>query len=159
MTAEGLRSAIGRRVVSATSAEEIGELKAVVVDQPPRRIVAVQVAGSKRKPAMVGWSDLAGFGPDAVMVGSEDAVRRTADDAETGAARGELSLLGARVLDDAGDEHGVVDDVAFDAETGALVAVTTAGAGELGSRFEAADLLGFGTYALVVRAPVGADTR
>ena len=149
---EGLRSALGRRGVSTESAEELGELKAVVVDQPPRRIVSLQVAGSKRKPALVDWADLSGFGPDAVMVRSEDALRGSADDVEAAAAKGQVSLLGARVLDDAGDERGIVDDVLFDAESGALVGITTAGDRGRGTAFAVADLLAFGSYALVVRA-------
>ena len=147
-----LRAALGRRVVSAATAEEIGQLKAVVIDRPPRRIVSVQVAGSKRKPGLVEWSDLSGFGPDAVMVVSEDGIRGVADEVESGSACGELSLLGARILDDAGDECGVVDDVVFDPTTGVLVGVTAAGAAGGSDTFAADQLLAFGSYALVVRA-------
>jgi sporulation protein YlmC with PRC-barrel domain len=150
---EGLRAAMGRRVVSAESAEEIGQLVAVVVDQPPRHITSLQVAGSKRKPTLVEWDGLSGFGPDAVMVRSENDLRAATDDAEVGATRGDLSLLGARVLDDAGEEHGTVDDVRFDPATGALLAVSAVGPGRPPAAFAPGDLLALGSYALMVRAP------
>jgi hypothetical protein len=87
------------------------------------------------------------------MVRSENDLRAATDDAEVGATRGDLSLLGARVLDDAGQEHGTVDDVQFDPATGALLGVSAVGPGRPPAAFEPGDLLALGSYALMVRAP------
>ncbi len=64
-----------------------------------------------------------------------------------------MSLLGCRVLDDAGAEHGTVDDVVFDPETGSLIGVTTTGPQPEPTAFAPDDLLALGSYALMVRAP------
>ncbi len=69
-------AAAGRKVVSRTSAEKLGELAHVVVDLNPAR-VALLVVGRRRKALVVTWANVTGFGPDAVMNADENDLRAT----------------------------------------------------------------------------------
>ncbi len=140
----GLRAVLGRRVVARDSAETIGDVQGAVVDVPTRRLVALQV-GKGRKARVVDWGSLSGVGPDAVVVQSESALRDPAGDREQRFVKGELALLGARVLTDRGDVAGSLDDVEFDETTGVVVALV---AGD--RRFPAPGLHAIGSYAVVV---------
>jgi uncharacterized protein YrrD len=94
---------------------------------------------------VVDWDQISGFGPDAVMVGDEGALRAPADDRERLAADGKLGLVGKRALSETGNELGTVDDVTFDPDTGALDALRIAG-----REIPASTLLGSGSYAAVL---------
>jgi sporulation protein YlmC with PRC-barrel domain len=144
---ERFTDAIGRKVVSRASAEELGRLTHIVVDVPQRQVRAL-VTGKGRKSGLVDWDQVGGFGPDAVMVVSEDALHRPRDAAESAAADGKLELVGKRVLSDTGDSLGEATDVVFDPESGAVESLT------VGEReVPATSLLGVGSYAVVVKAP------
>ena len=145
----GLRAALGRPVVTRDTAETVGEVQGAVVDVPTRRVMALQV-GKGRKARVVDWASLAGVGPDAVVVQSESALRDPAGDREERFLKGDLPLLGARVLTDRGDVAGALDDVEFDESSGRVVALV---AGD--QRFPASALHAIGGYAVVVAA--GAD--
>jgi uncharacterized protein YrrD len=140
--------ALGRAVLLRQVAESAGEVKAFVVDQPPRRVVALHVSGRVRKAHLVDWPHVV-FGPDAVLVDAESSLRPADDEeAEQLGRRGD-NLLGARVLDTGGFEQGTVSDVLFDAGSGALLSVVS------GDRsWSAAELRALGQYALVVTAEV-----
>lgn len=140
----GLRAALGRPVVARDTAETVGDVQGALVDVPGRRIVAFQV-GKGRKARLADWSSLSGVGPDAVVVQSESALRDPAGEREERYLKGDLPLLGARVLTDRGDEAGALDDVEFDEATGVLVDLV---AGE--HRFPATGLHAIGSYAVVV---------
>ena len=142
-----LSEADGRPVVSRASAETLGALKHVVIDVPARRIVALHVAGGKRKARVVDWASITGFGPDGIVVEDDAAARPPADERESAVAAGRLDLDGRLVLSDAGDALGAVTDVLFDEGTGAVTAVE---AGELS--VEAARLRAIGPYCVLVRA-------
>jgi uncharacterized protein YrrD len=105
-------AASGRRVVSRASAEELGNLAHVVVDVK-RRQVASLVVGEGRNALLVGWEQVSGFGPDAVVIAEESALRPPRDDRERAAADGKLELVGKRALSDMGDDLGTVSDVLF----------------------------------------------
>lgn len=94
---------------------------------------------------MVEWEHLSGFGPDAVMVIDEGALRPPADDRERAAAAGRLELVGKRALSERGNELGRLDDVTFDADTGALEDLLIGD-----RRVPAESLLGIGSYAAVL---------
>jgi uncharacterized protein YrrD len=126
-------------VLSRATAEKIGEVGQFVVDGPGRRVAAI-VVGKGRKARVVDWDAIAGFGPDAVMVESEQRLREP-HDGET-----KLDWLGRRVLNDRGFELGPVEDVEFDAESGALQQVRVKGGAVAG----ADQVLGAGSYAVVV---------
>jgi hypothetical protein len=57
------------------------------VDAQQRRVAAV-VIGRGKKAQLVDWAQLSGFGPDAIMVVDEDALRPPADDRERAATEG-----------------------------------------------------------------------
>ncbi|MEA2197863.1 MAG: hypothetical protein QOJ25_1914 [Solirubrobacteraceae bacterium] len=144
---ERFTAAVGRKLISRTSAEELGRLSHIVVDVGTRQVTAL-VAGKGRKSALVDWDQVAGFGPDAVMVASEEALHRPRDERESAAADGKLELIGKRVLTDMGDGLGEASDVVFDPESGAVETIV------IGEReVPASSLLGVGSYALVVQAP------
>ena len=94
---------------------------------------------------MVDWPQLSGFGPDAVMVGEDDALRPPADQRERAAVDGKLELVGKRALTERGNELGIIDDVTFDADTGALEQLLIGD-----HQVPASALLGTGSYAAVV---------
>lgn len=140
-------AASGRKVVSRTSAEKLGNLAHVVVDVE-RAQVASLVVGKGRKALLVAWEQVSGFGPDAVVVGDESALHPPGDGRERAAADGKLELIGKRALSDMGNDLGTVSDVVFDPVTGVIETLV------LGDREEpAASLLGAGSFAAIVRAP------
>ncbi len=141
---DSFRQAGGRKLISRASAQEMGTVAHLLVDAQRGHIAAV-VVGRGKKARLVDWSALSGFGPDAVMVGDDDAPRPPADDRERLAADGKLEILGQRALTELGNEVGTVDDVTFDPGTGALEFL------RVGDReVPAAAMLGCGSYAVVL---------
>ena len=141
---DSFRSATGRKVISRTSARDLGVVNHLLVDADQRRIAAI-VVGRGKKAQLVDWAQLSGFGPDAVMVGDEGALRSPANERERAAADGKLELLGRRALTERGNDLGTVDDVTFDPQTGALETL------RVGDRdILAGALLGSGSYAAVL---------
>lgn len=141
------RQATGRKVVSRSSAAELGVIAHLLVDTERWAIGAI-VVGKGRKALLVDWAQVSGFGPAAVMVNDENALRAPADDREHLAAAGRLDVIGRRVLTDAGNELGVVDDVTFDPDTGVLGVLRVAE-----REIPASSFLGSGVYAAVVVSP------
>jgi sporulation protein YlmC with PRC-barrel domain len=141
---DSFRRSAGRRVVSRASAQELGTVSHLLLDAPARRITAV-IVGAGRKAHLVEWAELSGFGPDAVMVKDEGALRPPADERERAAADGRFELVGKRVLTEVGTELGLVDDVTFDADTGQVEALRVKE-----QDIPATSLLGSGSYAVVV---------
>jgi sporulation protein YlmC with PRC-barrel domain len=143
---ERFTTASGRKVVSRTSAEELGHLAHIVVDVEDRQVASL-VVGKGRKALVVAWEHVSGFGPDAVMLADDGVLHPPRDDGERAAADGALELVGKRALSELGIELGTLDDILFDPATGALEALV------LGEREEpATSLLGAGSFAVVVRA-------
>ena len=142
---DSFREAHGRKVVSRATAEALGELSHMVVDSSRRHVYAVVVSKGKKHAFVVDWEHISGFGPDAVMVKSEDTLRPPADDHERETVDGKLELVGKRVLSERGNEHGSITDVEFDPDSGNIGSVLV---GE--ERIPATDLLGIGSYAAVL---------
>ncbi|HVA08495.1 MAG TPA: PRC-barrel domain-containing protein [Acidimicrobiales bacterium] len=138
------RDSSGRKVVSTASANEVGSVAHLLVDAQQRRVASV-VIGRGKKAQLVDWSQLSGFGPDAIMIVDEDALRPPADDRERAATEGRLELLGKRALSERGNELGQIDDVTFDPDTGALEDLIIGD-----RRVPAGSLLGSGSYAAVL---------
>jgi len=133
----------GIPVLSKATAEEIGEVKHFVVENG--RVHALHVEGGKHG-RLVGWRDVA-FGDDAIVVENADVLRDANDDREARAMRGELVLMGKRVLSDVGDELGDLSDVTFEPDDGTIISMLVNGDVIDGER-----LVGVGSYAVVVRA-------
>lgn len=144
---ERFAAAFGRKFVSRSSAEELGALTHIVVDVKEQKVTSL-VMGKGRKAVLVDWPQVSGFGPDAVMVADESALRAPRDDHERAAAEGELELVGRRVLSDLGEGMGEASDVVFDPDVG-MVETFVVGEREL----PASSVLGAGSYAVVVKAP------
>jgi uncharacterized protein YrrD len=143
---DSFRRAIGRRVLSRATAQELGAVAHLLLDAQSLQIDAV-VIGHGKKAQLVEWAQLSGFGPDAVMVNDESALRAPADDRERKAADGKLELVGMRALSETGSELGTVDDVDFDPDSGAVETL------QIRDReIPAGSVLGSGSYAVVLDA-------
>ena len=59
---ESFRQAMGRKVVSRSSAKELGAVGHLLVEAQQRQIAAV-VIGKGKKARLVDWAQLSGFGP------------------------------------------------------------------------------------------------
>ncbi len=137
-----VKELLGTRVMSKTSAQRMGTVEGVLLDEPPQRVVALQV--SRRE--LVDWVDVSGVGTDAVVVESEDRVRKAAEGREERAMAGAFDLRGKRVLSDHGNELGTVTEVELDEVSGSIEAVVTTE-----GRVAADRLRALGSYCLVVR--------
>lgn len=144
---ERMSEALGRPVVAADTAENVGEVRAFVLDRSGRTITQLHVAGRKRSAELVNWSDLAGFGTDAVTVTSQGAITDSVEERAEEMVRGHVEAIGARVLDTDGFEHGTVVDIEFDPDNGAVLAVI----GD-DSRWPGETVRSLGSYALIVDA-------
>ena len=143
---ESFRQSVGRKVVSRASAKELGAVNHLLIDAQQREVAAI-VIGRGKKARLVEWAQLSGFGPDAVMVVDEGALRPPVDGRERDGADGKLELVGRRALSERGNELGTIDDVTFDADTGALEEL------RIGDRrIGAGALLGCGSYAAVLES-------
>jgi sporulation protein YlmC with PRC-barrel domain len=141
---ETYRQTIGRKIVSRASANELGAVSDLLFDARRRRISGL-VVGHGRKASIVDWESVSGFGPDAIMVTDDAALRDPAGEKEALAGKGKLGLVGTRVLTETGNESGTVTDLVFDPDDGSVVALL------VGEREISPDaLLGAGTYAVVV---------
>jgi sporulation protein YlmC with PRC-barrel domain len=143
------RRAASIPVMSKASAEKVGQITHFVVDAPTRTISSARVEGKKKHGVMVSWRDIVAVGDDAVIVESEEVLRDAENKTEERAARGELTMLDKRVLDEQGDELGVVDDVVFDPASGEIESINVGREIIEGDR-----LIGVGSYAVVVRTYV-----
>jgi sporulation protein YlmC with PRC-barrel domain len=141
---DSFQSSAGRKVVSRSSAKDLGSVSHLLVDAGQRRVAAV-IIGRGKKAQLVDWARLSGFGPDAVMVTDEGALRSPSDDREQAAAAGKLELLGKRTLSERGNELGELGDVTFDADTGVLEELLIGA-----RRVPARSMLGSGSYAVVL---------
>ena len=105
----------------STSERERGGLGRSSSGRCPATTYRLQLSsGDGKKAQLVDWAQLSGFGPDAIMVVDEDALRPPANDRERAATEGNLELVGKRALSERGNELGQIDDVTFDADTGVL---------------------------------------
>ncbi len=147
MTVQSMQESCGRRVVAVDDAEELGVIKEFVVDPQGRRVAKVQIAGRGKKAEFARWDDLESFGDDVVMARRSDVAEPAETDRDTAAAKGNVTLLGARILDTNGFEHGTVQDAEFDTADGSITAVV----GPEGT-FDADRVRSLGSYALVVAA-------
>ncbi len=148
---ESFRQANGRKVVSRDSARDLGAVSRLLVDADRRRIAAVVVGRGKRA-RLVEWAQVSSFGPDAVMVVGEASLRPPADDHERAGADGKLEMVGKRALTERGNELGTIEDVTFDAGTGALEMLQI---GDL--EIPSGSLLGCGPYAVVLDSVPGTE--
>lgn len=134
----------GRKVVSTSSAETVGVIKSFVVDPSSQRVVALSLNKTPGEGTMLPWSDITGFGADAVTM--PDAERIIAPDEQLAALDGKHhSIVGKRVLATSGLQLGHVRDVDFDPSSGHIDALLLED-----TTIDGAKLRGVGSYAVVV---------
>ena len=137
---------IGHPLVSRATAENVGQLNDAVIDVDGRAVVAWQI-GKGRKATVVENAHLTGIGQAAAMLDEESSLRAAESVDEVATLKGQRSVIKARVLSDAGDVLGVVEDLEIDPDSGQILVVRTSG-GDV----EPDRMRGFGSYALVVAA-------
>ncbi len=142
----GLRDAMGRAVVARDTAETVGQVHGAVIDVDSLRIAAFQL-GKGHKAQLADWTAITGVGPDAIVVESQAGLRAANGEREERIVKGDIALLGGRVLTDRGDALGSLDDVEFDEETGEVVALVCGD-----TSVAAARLRSVGGFAIVVAA-------
>jgi sporulation protein YlmC with PRC-barrel domain len=135
---------IGRKVVSTATAETVGLVDGLVVDPARHTAVALALSKTPAGPTMLPWGRISAFGSDAVTVPGADVLVEDERLAELAAAAHDL--LGKRVLTTEGYFVGTVHDVEFDAGDGTLTTLVLEN-----YRWDAAALLGSGSFAAVVR--------
>jgi uncharacterized protein YrrD len=141
-----LADVVGKDVLSKESAEKLGQVVHVALRTDPARLDALAVK-SGRHTGLVRWADVTSLGPDAVIVTADAARHDPADDDDKRLADGTADPMGKRLLTDAGNVVGAVDDVEFDPATGAVGAVVANG-----EVYDASRVRGIGSYAVVVSA-------
>jgi sporulation protein YlmC with PRC-barrel domain len=136
--------ATGRQVVATSTADTVGRVDDFVVDPRRRAVVALSLKRTDGGDTLL-WTDILGFGSDAVTVTSGDKIVDAAP-AIVALSGKEHRLVGKRVLTAGGDDIGTVDDVEFDADTGTITSLLLPQGDVAGAR-----LIGVGSYAVVVR--------
>ena len=139
--------ATGRKVVSTTSAEQVGKVDDFVIDPTSHAIVALELKKSDGGD-FLRWHDLTAFGTDAVTVSGVEKLVSAEPDLEALGGKAHR-VMGKRVLSVSGDELGKVADVEFDPETGTVVAFVLDN-----QQIDGVCLVGIGSYAVVVE-PTG----
>jgi uncharacterized protein YrrD len=137
--------AVGRQVVSTTTADTVGRVDDFVIDPASRSIIALRLKKSDNGDTLR-WSDVTAFGPDAVTVSGAELVTDPDETIEALSGKSHR-VLGKLVLSDRGDELGKIADVEFDSETGTITALVLSDGNIEGIR-----LVGVGSYAVVVHA-------
>jgi uncharacterized protein YrrD len=145
MTTDTFRHVEGRTVIASGTAESIGSVKGFVLDAGGRTIEAIHIDGHGKRAIILTWPMVEAFGADAVMAVAGAEPTTIDSDHQKEAIKGDVSMLGSRVLTVDGREIGIVEDVEFDTGSGAVVRVST----DQGP-VEARRLRSLGSYALVV---------
>lgn len=125
MTEHTMQPMIGHSVIAIDTAEEIGKVKHFVVSTDVSRVDRIHIDGRKKKAVFAEWSSLESFGADRVMVTTAGDPSQSEDERDIDAAKGNVELLGSRILDTAGFEQGTVADATFDADSGEILAILT----------------------------------
>ncbi len=127
----------GRQVVSTADAATLGKVDLLLVDPATAQVVAVRLSKASAGRDFLRWTDIASFGPDAVTVASADPLTDKP---------GGVDVLGARLLEESGDELGKATDFEFDSIDGSVQTLFAEDAEIRGNR-----MLALGSYALMVR--------
>lgn len=143
---------LGHEVVSTSTAVTIGKIKSFVIDPTSSSVVALILKKTPGDATLLLYTDLIAFGPDAVTVASEDKLRASSPVVDHLIGK-EHDLKNKRVLTETGTDLGKVKDVEFDPDGGKVTAVTTTDV-----LIEGAQLLGVGSYAVVVAGPPETDS-
>lgn len=133
----------GRKVVSTSTAETVGQVAALVVDPRSHSVVAVSLTKAAHGDTLL-WSDITAFGTDAVTIAGADVISEANETVKELSGKAH-DLLGKRVLTTFGEDLGTLSDVRFDPSSGAVESLLVPGRDVAGAR-----LIGIGSYAVVV---------
>jgi len=133
-----------RKIVATSTAQTVGRVHYFVVDPTTRSVVAL---GVKKAPSgnTLRWSDVVGFGADAVTVSGADRITDAPTDV-TALTGKEHEILGKRALSTTGDDLGTVEDIEFDPTSGVITRMVMSTQDDI----EGGRLVGVGSYAVVV---------
>lgn len=135
--------ASGRKVVSTSTAETVGQIADFVIDPQSHSLVALTLKKTDHGDTLL-WRRITAFGADAVTVPAAEVIIDD-NDAVAELSGKDQRLIGKRVLNSAGEDLGPVADVDFDPDTGRLVALTLTTGTIAGD-----GLIAIGSYAAVV---------
>lgn len=120
---------IGLSVSIREGGHEVGKVKDVVVDGQGRQVLGFVVSeGLFRSTKVAPWSGVQSIGPDSVIIGaSSDVVK--ADEAPDikNVLDQDLKIRGVKVQTTGGKDLGVVNDLEFDEQTGAVLGYELSG--------------------------------
>lgn len=137
--------AVGRQVVSTSTAQSVGRVDDFVVDPVTRLVIALRLKKTAGSGDTLAWHDVTAFGTDAVTVADGDRITEAGPDVVALSGKPHR-LLGKRALSTGGTELGRVWDVGFDETSGAITAIVLGDSEVGGDR-----LVGAGSYAVVLR--------
>lgn len=141
----------GRRVMARDNAQVVGTIRRIHLDVETARIVGVELEGTLDRDTIVEWPAVVAVGDDALMIENASDRREPLDEAEQAFVAGELDLPGKLVMDDAGDAHGRLQDLAYDEKTGRVTELFVPG-----QVIPVDRMVALGSYALIIRAPAQA---
>ena len=133
---------LGRGVLDLATATTVGRVDDVVIDPACRRVVAFRLAKTADSRTWLPFEHVTALGADALTIADDSQITDAPADAPGGI--GQTKALGGRVLTDQGRDIGPLQDIDID-EDGAVTGLTAAH-----GSIAAADLLGIGSYAVVV---------
>lgn len=136
----------GRKVVSTGTAATIGHLHGYVVDPASRRVIALTLKKTPVSGSMLPFSDIIGFGVDAITVAGDHLIVEPDEELAALDAKAH-AILGKQVLTTAGQLVGTVTDVDFDPATGVIAALVLDEQTIDGQR-----LIGAGSFAVIIAA-------
>jgi uncharacterized protein YrrD len=118
-----------REIVSVSEATRLGKVREILFETRPLRVAALRASGEDGE-FVVSLDRISRFGPDAVMVESDDVreLARAANDAER--TLDELTHL--KVVDEDGKALGTVSRIEFDEHTGDVERIVAGEGGMLG---------------------------
>ncbi len=119
------QKAVGLSVVDSSTGDQVAKVKEVFVDLGDNRVVAfgLERKGWFERDKILPFSRAASLGEDGIIISDKEALEDRGDlDSLTRA-----QLEGKRLLTEKGKDVGVVDDILFNEENGALVGYRVSG--------------------------------
>ncbi|MFE9255294.1 PRC-barrel domain-containing protein [Streptomyces sp. NPDC006879] len=136
----------GRPVIALVTAETLATVAGLTIAAAPARVASIRLK-SHGAGTLLSWDRIQAFGPDAVTVRSAEKIQSEKDLADS--LKGGLhDPIGKRILTEAGEDLGPLDDIEFDESTGQITRLIT-----VSREIPGEQLLGSGSYAVVVSAP------
>lgn len=124
------KSVIGQDIISYNDGSKVGAVKDLIIGPDNENITALLSAegGLLSSARAVAYEHIVSFGKDAVVIADARAVMPTDNLPEVDSVMSKNEkLLGKKVFTETGDEHGTVDDVFFDEQSGQILGYEVGG--------------------------------